>query len=87
MTRKFNPSKDCPVERRWRNYFVNEISRLGELSIYVDPLTRRMHLRSAVRRNPKRLPPGAIFVGRYVRPHPVSAFIADMHQVMSEVRA
>ena len=84
--KKFDPAHDCPVERRWRNYFVNEISRLGELCIYVDPVTRRMHLRAAIRRKAKRLPPGAIFVGRYVKPHPVSAFIADMHQVMSEVR-
>lgn len=81
-SRKFK-STDCPVEHRWKSVFCNELSRLGELNVYVDPLTRRMHTRQPVRRKPKRLPPNAVLVGRYRRPAKLSEFIADMHATMA----
>ena len=81
MNHKFKPT-DCPVEHRWCTAFKSELSRYGAINIYVEPITRKMLVRQSVSIHAKRLPPGAVMVGYYESPHPVSMFIDDMRAVM-----
>lgn len=80
--RKFKTT-DCPVEHRWKATFSAELARLRELNVYINPLTRQMVTRQPLRRKPKPLPQGAIFVGCYRSPFPLSDFVADMHATMA----
>jgi hypothetical protein len=73
---------------QWKNAFSVAMIKAGAFDVYIDPVNRSVITRHVEgKRRAKKLPPGAVHVGRYRRPSSVADFVEDVKEGMKAITA